>query len=169
MPPHGPLPVLALLATTFANADVCDKEFPVPKPEIVPVGWVTDYDYETNPLEYLRRQYEKAKAEGSYLYVFFYVEGGRKGRRIRRQIVHWPTLQQVFEGHRIVMMEVTRINCIVEAATNRSGPIDFAPLLVKVNSDGSLGSGIDPDSWYEAPLSVTIRNLQQFFDRNDEI
>lgn len=101
-------------------------------PEIVPSGWLHDFDYQTDLVQYLQHKYQNAAAGGRTTYVYLYADWDEACKSFRKS-AGGKDYQKLFASNQIVMVEYVYVKRKFGARFKK------LPVFVKVHPTGFMG------------------------------
>ena len=132
-------------------------------PEIVPDGWLSDYDYQSNFGAYLSGKYQEAMNSGKNTYVYLYADWLETCRAFRK-FAGRKDYAKLFLDIEIIMLDYSFFRQEFDTR------IRNLPLIVKVNKNGVLGpESINPTSNKNDHPKRAYYKLEKFFNSNEEI
>jgi len=158
MPKVGLIFLLIGLVATQAVEARGERHKPT---ERVPENWVHDYDYQSDFESYLKEKAAEGKKLGKPVYLYMYADwcSDCKNFRIRAEK---GSLKELLDSRMIVMLDFDYINL------RKQRGLFYVPALVKLRSNGTLGSYIHPEFSMGGTRSQLNRALKGFFDENDD-
>ena len=101
-------------------------------PEIVPEGWLNDYDHHSSFSMYLGRKHREAHNSGKNVYIYLYADWLEACREFRKSVVG-EDYAELFQNNQIIMLDY---NLFKRKFDTR---IRNLPMILKVNTNGMLG------------------------------
>lgn len=76
-----------------------------PQAQLVPNGWLDDFDYQSSLAQYLDERMQQAIQSGKDIYLYLYADWLDTCQEFRKTIVSREDYAELFEGHEIVMLD----------------------------------------------------------------
>lgn len=131
-------------------------------PEIVPDGWLSDYDYQSNFGAYLNDKYQEALNSGKNTYVYLYADWNKTCRAFRKSAGR-KDYAELFLDTEIIMLDYNFFRRKFDVR------IRNLPMIVKVNENGALGpESINPASNKNDHPKRAYYKLEKFLKSNEE-
>jgi thiol-disulfide isomerase/thioredoxin len=159
--------LLPLLAAAPCRAETCPEKAIERRPAAkTPAGWIMDFDYQSDVYGYLRNHYDAARNENLRLYAYVYADWCPPCRAMRAAVASHASLQQAFDGTRVLMLNFDAYNCLASEIAGRNVyPLRIVPLLIKIDPDGSFGDVVVPSLYIEhGPRAATITHIRKFLE-----
>ena len=127
-----------VLALTLASCASSKEILREANPNIVPEGWIADYDGRYAINEYLSDQYQIATSSGLVAYVYFYSVTDDHCRHVRELMKH-RHIKKAFARTRMIMLDFDRFQSLHKQNPEANiNPGDWHPVITKISSDGHL-------------------------------
>jgi len=100
--------------------------------DIIPAGWIDDFDYASPLNEYLVAKFNAASQAGKQTYVYLYADWLEPCREFRKTVER-ADYAELFEGSEVILLDYNYF------ARQFNTKIRNLPLLMKVHPKGVLG------------------------------
>ncbi|NND43768.1 MAG: hypothetical protein HKN58_00490 [Xanthomonadales bacterium] len=124
-----------------------------PDAEIVPAGWLDDYDYVTPFPQYLAAHVAAAAEAGQRIHLYLYADWLEPCREFRRTVVAREDYAELFADHQVIMVDYGYF------AETFDMKFRNLPVLIEVHTDGKIGPEI------VHPLSRRAEHPAKAFNR----
>ena len=130
--------------------------------EIVPSGWLDDYDYQSDLTSYLSGKYQDALNSSNNTYVYLYADW-YENCRVFRKSAGRKDYAKLFLSKNIIMLDYNFFKKKFNIQTRN------LPMILKVNKGGILGpESIDLVSNLNDHPKKSYYKLKGFFSSNEE-
>lgn len=126
-------------------------------PEIVPEGWVFDFDYKSDLFQYLMRKHQAAALAGKNTYVYLFADWNQACKTFRETADN-RDYKKLFANEQIIMIEYVYLKRKYRTQLKQ------LPVFLLVHENGSLGpeSARPVASMYDHPRKA-FHSLRKFF------
>lgn len=123
-----------------------------PDAEVVPDGWIDDFDYQSPLQQYLTARVLQASEAGKDIHLYLYADWLDSCREFRKTVAR-KDYTELFEGHDIVMLDYGYF------AKTFNTKFNNLPVLIQVHENGKIG----PENVH--PLSRRAEHPAKAFHR----
>jgi thiol-disulfide isomerase/thioredoxin len=123
-----------------------------PDAEVVPAGWVDDFDYNSPFPQYLASRVAQAAQGGRKIHLYLYADWLEPCREFRKSVAR-EDYSELFNGHEVVMIDYGYF------AKTFGMQFKNLPVLIQVHEDGKIG----PENVH--PLSRRAEHPAKAFHR----
>ena len=132
-------------------------------PEIIPDGWIADYDYQSNLGAYLNLKHQQASAAGKNIYVYVYADWKEACKAFRKSL-QGEDSGELFNNNEVLMLEYNFF------ARQFSTSFKNLPIIIRLHEKGGLGpESLHPVSNVNDHPRRSYVKLKKFLDSNKAV
>lgn len=168
---RGCLTLALSIILSGCAGSVYDRFYMSDPPDIVPSGWIADFDSQNDPRSYLKEKQYHARRLGLTPYVYFYSDTQPHCRWFRYKVDRRKHVHEAFNGTQVIMLDAKHLATLAGINWYRNITNVFWPNLVKIESDGTFDVSAVLHiqlNWIDHPAQRAIKVLEKFFNHNNE-